>query len=54
MSDDVVIQNHNRRHDEDYDLDCPICLIARDAAAKAWDTTGTDEYALRVYRESVS
>lgn len=47
---DVVLQFHSR-HDEAYDEGCPVCQIARDMAALAWDTTGTDEYAQRVYRE---
>ncbi len=49
---DVVLQFHESRHDERYDEGCPICQIASEMAAKAWDTTGTDEYAIKVYRAS--
>ena len=54
LADDTVIQEHNNRHDESRDSECPICVMASNLAAIAWDSTGTDEAATRIYRESAN
>lgn len=45
----LVLQIHRDRHDEKYDYDCPICDHALTLAARAWDSTGTDQAAVAAY-----
>lgn len=48
---EVLLERHENQHDERGDYDgCAICRVAMDLAAKAWDTTGTDEAAVARFR----